>query len=96
MNEDAVRKTRPAFRVAFREEGEWVNAYFASPETMEGAVLMASIRRTVLDADRPRAFDTFHALLRQSMTQMCVGIGAPPSSWKVNQAPDHEKTRGTH
>lgn len=45
-------------RLALRQEGNFWNAYYAMPETMEGAVLLGSIamRFVVDNADRKIAF----------------------------------------
>ena len=37
------------FRIAFREEGKFVNVYFARQDTMKGAFLLGSCARSILN-----------------------------------------------
>lgn len=48
------------YRVAIREAGEWVVAYFAPPEGMDGAIELGRIRRSVL-SECPGAWDRWRS-----------------------------------
>lgn len=87
-----------AFRIAIRDEGEWVNAYYAAPDTMAGALLMASVRRTVLDANHPEGLALLQLLLQKSASRLVVEFtGTEPAKWTTNPAPENERTKaGTH
>ena len=52
----------PAIRLAIRTEEEWVVAYLAQPETMDGAMKLAVIRKSIFDQS-PESF----GLWRQSL-----------------------------
>jgi len=81
-----------AFRIAFRHEGEFVNAYFAQAETMDGALLLGSIRQSTLDKV-PGAFKSYQLLMRELMEAAAeeIGITAKPK-WLTRRAPPHERS----
>lgn len=80
-------------RVAYREEGENWNAYYAEPGTMEGAIYLGSIRLALVKRkDRKRAFI---ALMRECVSDiMEQTIGTRPT-WPDGEqpAPEHERTK---
>jgi hypothetical protein len=79
------------FRIAIRAEGEFVNAYFASPTSMENAQLVASIRRAVCDADEA-VFDAFKDLVRKVVSSLTKRVlGAEPIRMEEEAAPEHER-----
>lgn len=53
-------------RLALRHEGSWWNAYYAMPDTMQGAILVAKIRFTAVDG-KPARRDAFIALAREAI-----------------------------
>ena len=78
-------------RIAMREseDGEWWHGYYAMPNTMEGALLLGSIRmQFVQDEDRKQAF--------MSLMQEAVGdilqaeVGERPTYHTVAPGPAHE------
>lgn len=80
----------PDVRIAVRGEGEWVNAYLARGDTMEGAQLVASIRRAVCDR-RPELFDRWKAILHDTMMALCEDTGVPVLRTEEQTAPEHER-----
>ena len=46
-------KSREIGRLALRAEGEWWNAYYAMPDTMDRAIHLGSIRLSA--AERPQS-----------------------------------------
>lgn len=83
---------RAPFRIAFREEGEFVNAYYALPGTMDGALLIASVKVGAL-RQTPGAFEDYQALVRKIVAQLCREAGVPiTDEWTTGPAPTHERT----
>lgn len=78
------------FRVAFRAEGEWINVYLAALETMEGALLLASLRKSLIRDDM--AFAGYKDLMRQMVGQCCADfLGAGSIRTEEEAAPEHER-----
>jgi len=77
-------------RLAFRIEGDnWV-AYFAKPDTMEGAIFLGSIKLVfVEDQGRKRIFMD---LMKSAFTDAIGTIGGEVSSWDERAAPEHERS----
>lgn len=62
------RKAVKIGRLAMRHEGAFWNAYYATPESMEGAILLGSIAmRFVVDRGRQQAFV---ALMREAVSDL--------------------------
>ena len=78
-------------RIAMREsaDGEWWHGYYALPDTMEGALLLGSIRmQFVLDERRKQAF--MH-LMQEAVADIVEDTaGARPSYFNVAPGPAHE------
>lgn len=65
-------------RTAIRREGGLVNAYLARMETMDGAILLASISYPVCHVD-PQAFEDFKALVSGfALRQVAAATGTTP------------------
>ena len=85
-------RPKALWRIAFRAEGEWVNAYYAEPNTMEGAILICSARKGCLQST-PGAFDDLQALARKIVSCAIADVGGtPPESWTTIIAPESERT----
>ena len=88
-------KTKPGMtpgpRIAFRSEGEYVNAYFAELHTMDGAILVASVRAVALE-QTPGAFEGYRALMRKILDKALQDLGLPVAEWTTGPAPEHERT----
>jgi hypothetical protein len=78
-------------RIAFRSEGEWVNAYFAEPDTMDDAILVGSVLESALE-QTPGAFEAYRALMTKIMDKALSDIGIPAAEWVTGPGPEHERT----
>ena len=77
-------------RLAIREEVLWVNTYYAMPGTMEGAILIASVRRTA--AERPGVLDAFKDLGRAIVSEIVFEESGMRPVWGgEKRAPEHER-----
>jgi hypothetical protein len=79
------------FRIAMREEGEWVRVYLADIGTMEDALELVTIRTALLDVDHPALRDKLLELVQQGVGKICAEEGAEPESWTRMTAPGHER-----
>ncbi len=79
-------------RIAFREEGEFINAYLAPPDTMEGKLHVGAMRKSALEGT-PGAFKEYQALMRSVVANatQAAGLGAP-AEWRTKVAPPHERS----
>jgi hypothetical protein len=79
-------------RLAMRHEGEMWNAYWAQPGTMEGAILLGSIRMSVVaDLEMKDMFMTF---MRVAVAQACKEATGVNPDWSAQpeRAPEHERS----
>lgn len=78
-------------RIAMRESecGEWWHGYYAMPDTMEGALLLGSIRMQFMhDENRRRAF---MGLMQEAVGDILEAeVGSRPSYFNVAPGLDHE------
>jgi hypothetical protein len=76
-----------AGRIAFRIEGDrWV-AYWALPDTMEGALWLASIKTALVkDEISKRAF---MELIKAGLAELLPGT---VENWNEQRAPEHERS----
>jgi hypothetical protein len=77
-------------RVALREEGDRWNAYYATPDSMEDAILLASIRiSAVQNPDRKQAFmDLVRNIVADTIEE---ATGQRPIWNEPQVAPEHER-----
>jgi hypothetical protein len=85
-------KNKPPFRVAFREEGEFVNAYLADANTMVGAILLGSLRSQIAHRG---LFEPWKALMKKTVLDMVAEMGVEIERMEEQPAPEHEKTKPT-
>ena len=79
-------------RLAFRLEGEIINAYWADQDTMDGAILLGSFRARLADLE-PKLLEGFKALMRAAMdTVLLLEIGAAGEWGGEEKAPEHERS----
>lgn len=79
------------FRLAFRAEGEFVNVYYAAVDTMDGAMFLSSMRRSMLDKT-PGAFAKWQELMRDILKTACIdALGVAPASFETRPGPEHER-----
>ena len=80
-------------RLALREEGVMWNAYYALPDTMEGAIWLGSIAMRFVDT-RPRK-DQFINMMRECFSDVMEEVCGQRPTWPdgVQPAPEHERSR---
>ena len=82
----------PAFRLAFRREGGMLNTYYARVGTMEGALLVASIKMSLIEA-RPDIFDRYKAIMTDALGAAVEAVsGGAVKLWSEQRAPEHERS----
>jgi len=78
-------------RLALRHEGDSWNAYYAAPDTMEGALPLASIRMALV-AGHPARKQAFMMLMRDCVGDLIRGAAGVDATWGGPQtAPEHER-----
>lgn len=78
-------------RIAYRVEGSWWVAYYALPNTMEGAIEIARIRMAVVDPNDDRKV-TFMSLIQGFITEFLSSTTGEAPNWlDPVKAPEHEK-----
>jgi hypothetical protein len=84
---------RAPFRLAFRQEGDVVNCYFANAKDMTGAVLLASISVGFVQ-QMPNGFDCWKTLLADLLrAQVARAVGGKVEIEMIEQlAAEHEKS----
>jgi len=81
-----------AGRLAMRVEGEFWVAYYALPDTMEGAIPLGSIRMgAVQDKRRKQAFMSMMWELVADILE--EKTGTRPIQQEIRKAPEHERTK---
>lgn len=85
-------KSTQVGRIAFREEGDYWNAYFAAQDSMQDAVLLGSLRMNA--AHVPELKQQFIDLMKAVFSQACrETIGRAPAWFRETPAPDSERTK---
>ncbi len=83
-------------RLALRREGKWWVAYYAMPDTMNGALPLGRIRMTLVEGDAARHRRNkqgFMDLMREAVSDLIQdSIGVRPE-WPTGPqpAPEHER-----
>jgi len=79
-------------RLAMRSEGDLWAAYYALPNTMDGAIFLGSIQlRFVQDAERK---SMFIALMREAVSDILEQLTGERPTWPEPEgtpAPEHER-----
>ena len=85
-----MKKSKPSGRLAMRVEGTMWNAYWALPDTMDGAVLIGSIAMAaVQNVKRKHAF---MLLMQDSLSSLFADKGVEIDRWeKPQSAPERER-----
>lgn len=79
-------------RLAFRVEGEYINAYFAKPDTMVDAQLLGSLSLGVAN-DNPPIGEGFKALMRGAMAEIVFKATGMRIEWGGDMpAPESERS----
>lgn len=77
-------------RLALRAEGDFWNAYYAMPDTMDGALLLGSLHLRL--AEIPERKAEFLDLMRSCFADLIeLKIGRRPTFQPARAAPDHER-----
>ncbi len=82
--------TQATFRIAIRHEGQFINAYLATMDTMEGAKLVASIDHELCVLD-PQIFELFKDAMLRAMPAVVGLIGHKIDRIEIRDAPAHER-----
>jgi hypothetical protein len=78
-------------RLAIRDEGPHVNAYYAQPGTMKDALLLFSVTRAA--ANYPGVRDKIVELGRQIVGEIMFEITGARAQWGgAEPAPEHERS----
>lgn len=87
-----MKKTQIPGRVAIRHEGHMINAYWARPDTMEGAFWLGSI--PAYFTEHKDIFERFKKLMIDGAGFVIEDItGGKIEKWMEQAAPAHEKTK---
>jgi hypothetical protein len=76
-----------AGRIAFRIEGDQWVAYWALPDTMEGALWLASIKTVLVQDEISKR--AFMELIKAGLAELLPGT---VESWNEQRAPEHERS----
>lgn len=79
-------------RVAFRQEGDFWNAYYAMPDTMDGALLLGSFHMKFATS-RPERKEAFITLMRAAVGDIIEEKFGTRPMWPdpPSPAPEHER-----
>lgn len=78
-------------RLAMRHEGEYWNAYYAMADTLDGSILLGSIRMGVVANQERR--DAFMGLMREVVGDIIQDVVGVRPIWGSEQtAPEHERS----
>jgi hypothetical protein len=81
-------------RLALRHEGDFWNAYYAMPDTMEGAILLGSIRIRFVETQERK--DAFLALMREAVSDILEEATGARPTWPEGPQPAPERERSGH
>lgn len=77
-------------RVALRVEGDWWVAYYAMPNTMDGAIELGRVLMAMVqDQGRKQAFMD---LMREGVGEALKEITGAVPDFFVSKAPEHERS----
>lgn len=79
-------------RLAMRQEGENWNAYYALPDTMEGAIFLGSIKLQFVQTQERK--DAFLGFMRECMSDLMEELFGDRPTWPdgPQPAPEHERS----
>lgn len=78
-------------RLALRVEGNFWNAYFALPNTMDGAIFLGGVAMAVVTG-HPERKATFMGLMREAVADIIEHASGERPTWNGEQAaPEHER-----
>ncbi len=77
-------------RIAFRQEGEFWNAYWAETSTMNDAIHIGSIRMSIVIGNDD-ARQAFIDLVTKNVGEILEDMFGVDPAWTEQQAPEHER-----
>ena len=85
-------KTIQAGRLALRHEGRLWNAYYAMPDTMEGAILIGSVEMRFVAVNKARK-DAFMQLMQECVGDVIEEATGVRPTWPepAKRAPERER-----
>lgn len=83
-----------AGRLAMRHEGKFWNAYYAMPDTMKGAILLGSIKMSLVE-DKPMR-DAFIEVMKQALTVAAKEALNLDMTWPTPPKPAPESEKAGH
>jgi hypothetical protein len=90
-----LRPDQKIGRLALRVEGTMWNAYYASPDTMAGAILLGSIAIRFVETQERK--DAFMALMREAVSDILEEIAGERPIWpEPHGQPAPERERSGH
>lgn len=78
-------------RLALREEGKWWVAYYAMPDTMKGAILLAKIKMRAVELN-PEVKELFMECMRELVGAILEERVGKRPDWHTEPAPEHERS----
>lgn len=78
-------------RLAIRREGQFVNAYHAAHDTMDGAMLVGSLRVSILDA-HPDIWEDWKKLMSRAYQAVIHDVTGVKPHMDETPAPEHERS----
>jgi hypothetical protein len=93
--EGFLMSAKPAVKVgrlALRHEGRNWNAYYAMPDTMEGAIPLGSIAMRFVEG-KPDRMESFIGLMREAVSDLIEELTGILPTWPegIQPAPEHER-----
>jgi len=81
-------------RLAMRHEGENWNAYYAMPNTMDGAIPLGSIKMRFVQSQERR--DAFMGLMKEAVSDLLQELTGSRPTWPDGAQPAPERERSGH
>jgi hypothetical protein len=79
---EPIPQDKASVKLAFREEGEYVNVYLQQIDREDKAIYLASFRTQML-RDTPGLFDAWKEVLKEGLKGVISGVlGADVESWE--------------
>lgn len=72
MSDKTKGMKKAAGRLALRHEGQWWMAYYAEPDTMEGAIEIGRIRFSVVQEEKYK--EAFQSMMREVVADLLEDI----------------------
>jgi len=80
-------------RLAMRAEGDNWNAYYAMPDTMDGAIFLGSIRLAAVSSLHPERKQAFMDMMRDLVADLIEETSGVRPTWGGPEtAPEHERS----